>query len=145
MGSVGKVALVGGIFVAVFVASQAFFLVGHEQTPQEKQAQLEKQVASLKEDYQRRIKAADPAEKDRLAEEGHNALVKAVTDKGLSVEEYTSILEVAENDPAVREKILQRMHSHTKQFRSSAGQDCLHALEYCCRKLSSTMQRPACA
>jgi len=72
------------------------------------------QVASLKEDYQRRIKAADPAEKDRLAEEGHNALVKAVTDKGLSVEEYTSILEVAENDPAVREKILQRLHPHTK-------------------------------
>ena len=72
------------------------------------------QVASLKEDYQRRIKAADPAEKDRLAEEGHNALVKAVTDKGLSAEEYTSILEVAENDPAVREKILQRLHPHTK-------------------------------
>jgi hypothetical protein len=40
--------------------------------------------------------------------------VKAVTDKGLSVEEYTSILEVAENDPAVREKILQRLHPHTK-------------------------------
>jgi phosphatidate phosphatase PAH1 len=72
------------------------------------------QVASVKEDYQRRIKAADPADKNRLAEEGHNALVKAVTDKGLSVEEYTSILEVAENDPAVREKILQRMHPHTK-------------------------------
>ena len=71
-------------------------------------------MASLKEDYRRRIKAADPAEKDRLAEEGHNALVKAVTDKGLSVEEYTSILEVAENDPAVREKILQRLHPHTK-------------------------------
>ena len=68
----------------------------------------------MKEDYQRRIKAADPADKNRLAEAGHTALVKAVTDKGLSVEEYTSILEVAENDPAVREKILQRMHSHTK-------------------------------
>jgi hypothetical protein len=72
------------------------------------------QVASVKEDYQRRIKAADPADKNRLTEEGHNALVKAVTDKGLSVEEYTSILEVAQNDPAVREKILQRMHPHTK-------------------------------
>jgi hypothetical protein len=72
------------------------------------------QVASVKEDYQRRIKVADPADKNRLAEEGHNALVKAVTDKGLSVEEYTSIQEVAENDPAVREKILQRMHPHTE-------------------------------
>src|SRR5580692_1189154 len=68
------------------------------------------QVASVKEDYQRRIKAADPSDRNRLAEESHNALVKAVTDRGLSVEEYTSILQVAENDPDVREKILQRIH-----------------------------------
>ena len=52
------------------------------------------QVASVKEDYQRRIKAADPSDRNRLAEEAHNALVKAVTDRGLSVEEYTSILQV---------------------------------------------------
>jgi hypothetical protein len=68
------------------------------------------QVASVKEDYKQRIKAADPSDRNRLAEEAHNALVKAVTDRGLSVEEYTSILQLAENDPDVREKILQRMH-----------------------------------
>ena len=62
------------------------------------------QVASVKEDYQRRIKAADPSDRNRIAEEAHNALVKAVTDRGLSVEEYTSILQLAENDPGVREK-----------------------------------------
>jgi Domain of unknown function (DUF4168) len=71
-------------------------------------------VASVKEDYQRRIKAADPADRNHLAEEAHNALVKAVTDQGLSVEEYTSILDVAEKDPGVREKILQRMHPRTE-------------------------------
>ena len=68
------------------------------------------QVASVKEDYQRRIKAADPSDRDRIAEEVHNALVKAVTDRGLSVEEYSSILQLAENDPGVREKIIQRIH-----------------------------------
>ena len=68
------------------------------------------QVASVKEDYQRRIKAADPSDRDRIAEEAHNALVKAVTDRGLSVEEYTSILQLAENDPGVREKIIQQIH-----------------------------------
>jgi hypothetical protein len=36
--------------------------------------------------------------------------VKAVTDRGLSVEEYSSILQLAENDPGVREKIIQRIH-----------------------------------
>ena len=64
----------------------------------------------MKEDYQRRIKAADPSDRDRIAEEAHNALVKAVTDRGLSVEEYSSILQPAENDPGVREKIIQRIH-----------------------------------
>ena len=68
----------------------------------------------MKEDYQRWIKAADPADRNHVAEEAHNALVKAVTDQGLSVEEYTSILDVAETDPGVREKILQRMRPHTK-------------------------------
>jgi len=38
-----------------------------------------------------------------------NALAKAITDQGLSVEEYDSILEVAQNDPEVREKIRQRI------------------------------------
>jgi uncharacterized protein DUF4168 len=61
-------------------------------------------LVSVKKDYQEPVKAADPSDKNRIAEEAHNALVKAVTDQGLSVEEYTSILEVAENDPDVREK-----------------------------------------
>jgi hypothetical protein len=71
------------------------------------------QVASVKEDYQKRIKAAAPSDRERIAEDAHNALVKAVTDRGLSVEEYTSILQLAENDPDVREKILQRIHPPT--------------------------------
>ena len=88
-----------------------------EQTPKdipdqklEAAATALEQVASVKEDYQRRIKAADPSDRNRIAEEAHNALVKAVTDRGLSVEEYTSILQLAENDPGVREKLLQRIH-----------------------------------
>ena len=66
-------------------------------------------VASLKQDYQRRIAAAAPADKERILNEAVNALAKAVTDQGLSVEEYDSILEVAQNDPDVREKIRQRI------------------------------------
>ena len=41
--------------------------------------------------------------------EANDALEKAVTDQGLSVEEYSSILEVAKNDPEVRGKIIQRI------------------------------------
>ena len=57
-------------------------------------------VTSLTLDYQQRIAAAAPADKERILNEAHSALEKAVTDQGLSVEEYNSILEVAQNDPA---------------------------------------------
>jgi anti-sigma regulatory factor (Ser/Thr protein kinase) len=68
-----------------------------------------KRVASLKRDYQQRIAAAAPADKEGILNEAVHALAKAVTDQGLSVEEYDSILEVAQNDPGVREKIRQRI------------------------------------
>jgi hypothetical protein len=34
---------------------------------------------------------------------------KAVTDQGLTVEEYTDIVNVAQKDPAVRDKLLRRL------------------------------------
>lgn len=71
-------------------------------------------VASLKQDYQQRIAAAPPADKERILSEAIRALEKAVTDQGLSVEEYDSILEVAQNDPDIREKIRQRIRASSQ-------------------------------
>lgn len=68
-----------------------------------------KSVSMVKEDYGRRIAQAPDSEKSRLANEGGQALTKAVTDQGLSVAEYSEILQIAQNNPAVREKILQRI------------------------------------
>jgi hypothetical protein len=67
------------------------------------------QVAGIKEDFQHRIQAADPSDKQRIVDEANSALEKAVTDQGLSVQEYATIMVIAQNDPAVREKILQRL------------------------------------
>jgi hypothetical protein len=69
---------------------------------------------TLTQDYQQRITAAAPADKERILNEAQSALEKAVTDQGLSVEEYNSILEVAQNDPGVRAKIRQRMGAPTE-------------------------------
>ena len=66
-------------------------------------------VASLKKNYQKQIVAAPPSDRERIATEALSALEKAVTDQGLSVDEYVSILEVAQDDPDVREKIHQRL------------------------------------
>jgi len=72
------------------------------------------QVITVKESYQQQIAAAPAADKERIAAEAKNALVKAVTDQGLTVEEYSSILVVAQNDPQVREKIVQRLRPAAK-------------------------------
>ena len=68
-----------------------------------------KSVASIKQNYQRRMATAEDSQKQGIANEAADALKKAVTDQGLSVEEYTEILEVAQNDPDVRQKIIQRI------------------------------------
>lgn len=69
------------------------------------------QVASLKQTYQQQYDSAPPSDKERIANEASAALTKVVTDKGLSIEEYSAILVTAQNDPAVREKILARIRT----------------------------------
>jgi hypothetical protein len=72
------------------------------------------QVSSVKQNYQQQIEAAAPTEKQRITQEAENALEQAVTGQGLSVEEYTSIIVVAQNNPEVREKLLQRVRPKAK-------------------------------
>jgi hypothetical protein len=68
------------------------------------------QVNDVQRDYQQKLDSAAPADRPRVASEGNAALTKAVTDHGLSVEEFNSIMTVAQNDPSVRAKLLQRLH-----------------------------------
>lgn len=72
-------------------------------------------VVGLQNDYRQRIAQTEaPAEKERLVAEANNELARAVTEQGLSVEEYSSILDVARGDPEVRGKILQRIRPSDK-------------------------------
>lgn len=72
-------------------------------------------VVGLQNDYRQRIAQAEaPADKERLVSEANNELAKAVTDQGLSVEEYSSILDVARDNPEIRGKILQRIQPSDK-------------------------------
>jgi hypothetical protein len=68
-----------------------------------------KKVSVIKNKYDQQLAEAPAAEKKRLEGEAGDAMEKAVTDQGLSVEEYTTILTVAQKDPVVRDKLIQRM------------------------------------
>ena len=72
------------------------------------------QVSDIKDDYQQKIEGSPPADRKRLADEANSALTQAISNQGLSVEEYSSILVMAQNDPTVREKILQRIQPPAK-------------------------------
>ena len=74
-----------------------------------------KRVMTLEQDYQQRIATAAPADKQRITDEANGALVKAVTDQGITVPEYNSILQVAENDANLRERILRRVQPPANQ------------------------------
>ncbi len=67
-------------------------------------------VATLQKDYRQRFDETEvPAERDRILAEASDELKKAITEQGISVEEYVSILDVARSDAEVRGKILQRI------------------------------------
>jgi len=66
-------------------------------------------VSQVHQDYQKRITAAaSPDDKKRMVEEANKALEKAITDKGLSIDEYNAIVDVAQNDPEFKAKLIQR-------------------------------------
>jgi hypothetical protein len=72
-------------------------------------------VVTLQRDYRQRIASAETdAEKERIVAEAHGEFTKAVTDQGLSFEEYASILDMARDDSEIRDKILQRIRPPEK-------------------------------
>src|SRR5258708_35928868 len=64
-----------------------------------------KRVVAIGDNYEQKLaKAAGDSEKEKIVNEANQAITKAVNDQGLSVDEYVSIMKVAQNDPEVRDK-----------------------------------------
>ena len=73
-----------------------------------------KQVTNVRNDYADKLSGASPDDQDKIAEEAHTAMQKAVTDQGLSIDEYNSIVQLAQNDPSVRDQLMQRLGNSAK-------------------------------
>jgi hypothetical protein len=73
-------------------------------------AKAVKQVSAVSDTYKKKLAATpDKAEKERLLDQADKDVTKAVTDQGLSVDEYMAIMKVAENDSTVRTKLIDRL------------------------------------
>lgn len=68
-----------------------------------------KGITAVRDSYEKKLAQAPQEEKTRIVNEADTAMQKVVTDQGLSVAEYSTILQVAQNDPAVREKLISRL------------------------------------
>jgi Domain of unknown function (DUF4168) len=68
-----------------------------------------KNVQRVHSDYEQKLSTAAPDKQGQIEGEANAALRKAVTDQGLSLDEYNSIVQVAQNDPTVRQKLVERL------------------------------------
>jgi hypothetical protein len=68
-------------------------------------------IASLERDYLQLLEDTPPDDQPRIDNEAGIAIEKAITEQGLSVEEYTTIVKMAQNDPQVRQKIIERLQA----------------------------------
>ncbi len=66
-------------------------------------------VMTIRQSYNQQLSQAKPEDRGRIADESQTAMKKAVTDSGLTVDQYNSILQLAQNDPDVREKLISRL------------------------------------
>jgi hypothetical protein len=73
-----------------------------------------RQVSLVKHSYADKLAAAPSSERARIAGEAVDALVKAVTDQGLSVDEYNAIITKAQADATVRQRLVARLTPSTQ-------------------------------
>jgi hypothetical protein len=68
-----------------------------------------KKVSAVSDSYKKKLAQAPESEKDKILDQADKDVTKAVTDQGLSVQEYLGIMRLAENDATVRGKLMDRL------------------------------------
>jgi Domain of unknown function (DUF4168) len=63
-------------------------------------------VAQLQEKYQGRMESASPEQKQGLSEQANAEAVQAIQSHGLSVQEYSSVVRTAQNNPQIKQRLL---------------------------------------
>ena len=65
-----------------------------------------KDVANLQEKYQGKMEAATPDQKKGLSQQANAEAVQAIQSHGISIQEYSTVVRTAQNDPQVKERLL---------------------------------------
>jgi hypothetical protein len=66
-----------------------------------------KLVTEIKKVYTPKVEAAPtPDERARLSNQATDAARKAISDQGLTIDQYNNVMELAQADPAMRERLI---------------------------------------
>jgi hypothetical protein len=63
-------------------------------------------VAKLQQKYQGQMESASPEQKKGLSEQANAEAVQAIQSHGISVQEYSTVVRTAQNNPQVKQRLL---------------------------------------
>nr|WP_294526440.1 DUF4168 domain-containing protein [uncultured Rhodopila sp.] len=63
-------------------------------------------VANLQEKYQPKMETATPKEKEGLSAQANAEAVQAIQSHGLSIQEYSSVVRMAQSNPQLKQRLL---------------------------------------
>jgi GTP1/Obg family GTP-binding protein len=64
-------------------------------------------VAQIKMDYSQRMQTVqDPGQRQQLAQEAQGRQIQAVKNEGLSLQQYNQVMQTAQADPGVKQRVL---------------------------------------
>jgi hypothetical protein len=64
-------------------------------------------VANLQQKYQGRMETATPEQKQGLSQQANAEAVQAIQSHGISVQEYSQVVRTAQNDPQLKQRLLE--------------------------------------
>jgi Domain of unknown function (DUF4168) len=65
------------------------------------------QVAQIKQTYSQRLESAKtPAQQQDISKQANDAAVTAITQQGLTIDQYRQVIQVAQNDPTLKQRLL---------------------------------------
>lgn len=67
------------------------------------------QVEGIRQNFQQQLAQAPDGDKQRIQNQAGDEMKKAITDQGLSIAEYNSILQAAEQNPDIRGRLIQQL------------------------------------
>jgi hypothetical protein len=66
-------------------------------------------VENIRQNYEEQLAQAPETDRDRLTNQAKDEMTRAITDEGLSIPEYNSIIQAAAHDPQIRSRIMEHM------------------------------------